>query len=187
MIAFFFDYSSDEHNEQFEDFIRKWEDMFYKREFDCDDTNSTEYNPVYRQRSEEEMINLWGDERDWPGNADYDIYMLLPTIYYYGYVGSGTTPPCSRDVIWRILDLPMNISHDQFLRIQRIILDQRDEKCRRNSKAYNGGVNRPIQKTTQSVYHCSAQYWSPRHHELWCGKWPKEYHGKYKLKKYCAD
>jgi hypothetical protein len=34
-------------------------------------------------------------------------YSLWPSIWYYGYTGSLTVPPCSDLVQWRILDEPM--------------------------------------------------------------------------------
>jgi hypothetical protein len=34
-------------------------------------------------------------------------YSLWPSIWYYGYTGSLTAPPCSDNVQWRILDEPM--------------------------------------------------------------------------------
>ena len=191
MIAFFFYYEDDEHNDQFEDFIRKWDDIHGKRIHECNlrksPNNSTDpYLPKFQQRSEEELNAMFGHRKDWAGSADYDVYRLLPTIYYYGYHGSSTTPPCASGVTWRILDIPMKISHDQYQRIQTIILDQRDEHCKLSTKAYNGGVNRPIHEiTTQNVYHCDGLYWKPRFPELWCGKWPEDYHGVARLEGKC--
>ena len=39
----------------------------------------------------------------------YDLYKLLPTIWYCAYNGGITIPPCTKNVIWRILDLPLVI------------------------------------------------------------------------------
>lgn len=188
MLAFFFDYENDEHNEQFEDFIRRWEDIHFKQEHECAHVNMPNAPPYvskFHNRTSKEMNDLWGDPEIWPGDADYDVYGLLPTIYYYGYRGSITTPPCSDNVVWRFLDLPMQINHDQFLRIQRIVLDQKDKNCNRSSKAYKGGINRPLQINSKRVFHCSADKWKAKFPELWCGKWPESYHGNFRLEGVC--
>ena len=131
------------------------------------------------------MQRIYGKASDWLGTADYSLYHLQPTVYYYGYVGSGTVPPCTEKVTWRFLDLPMQISHDQYLRVQKLILDQKDEDCQRGSKAYNGGVNRPIFPATMTVWHCNGRMWRTRFPEHFCNKWPKHYHGAYRLRGVC--
>ena len=186
MIGFFFDYEFDEHNEQFEQFILKWEDIFFEQEHECSKAKGS-YQPKFKEKSRKEMIDLWGNRRDWPGSADYDLYRLLPTVYYFGYRGSATAPPCTRNVIWRFLDVPMKISHNQYLRIQRVLLDQSDEDCKSSSKAFHGGVNRPIQKIKDNVYRCTGFHWTVRFPGLWCGKWQKDYHGTKRLKGACPE
>jgi len=187
-IAFFIDHEEDQHNEQFEDFILKWEDFHLDRLNECanrDKKVAVPYIPKFRKRSLQEMELLWGDKDDWPGSADYDLYRLMPTVYYYGYEGSSTSPPCGSRVYWRVQDIPMQISRDQYTRMQSIILDQKDENCKRSSKAYHGGVNRPIQKTTQKVWYCGSHDWFVRHPDKWCEKWPEEYHGRFRIDRDC--
>ena len=186
VISFFIDFDDNEHNEHFEDFILKWEDIYLRREHECNH-NKAPYTSIFRKRSNEEMINLWGDHTDWPGSSNFDLYRLMPTVYYYGYEGSMTAPPCNQNVHWRVQDLPMKISYDQYLRIRNVLLDQKDEKCRNSSKAYKGGVNRPIQETTQKVWRCRHNNWKVRFPKKWCGKWPKDYHGSYWIAEHCNE
>ena len=188
-IAFFVDYEQDQHNEQFEDFILKWEDDYNKKLYECqnrENKNMDPFIPKYRRRSMTEMNQIWGDHEGWPGNADYDLYKLIPTVYYYGYEGSSTAPPCGQRVYWRIQDLPMQISHDQYNRIKTMILDQKDENCKSSSKAYKGGVNRPIQEIKDKVWYCDSRIWDVKHPKIWCDKWPADYHGRHRIDKECS-
>jgi len=192
IISWFFDYAQDEHNEQLEDFIRMWEDIHENRLTTCANRKRpfwewTFHFPKFQKRSAQEMMRIWGDPDEYSGTADYDLYRLQPTAWYYGYTGSSTSPPCGTKVYWRIQDLPMKISHDQYLRLQRVLLDQRDEDCKLSSISYKGGVNRPIQKRTQTVWKCNADNWGVRFPEVWCGKWPEGYHGVRKLRGACPE
>ena len=55
------------------------------------------------------MANIWGPPcRKW--EANYDVYKLLSTIWYCEYDGSLTILPYMQKVIWRFLDLPLDIS-----------------------------------------------------------------------------
>ena len=193
MVAWFIDFEEDKHNEQFEEFILRWEDEFAEREHDCafqkqqgDSKFIPPYQKQYQRKSKDDMFRIFGHPQDWLGTADFSVYHLQPTVYYYGYEGSITVPPCTRDVVWRVLDLPMQISHAQYLRLQHLILDQRDDKCKRNSKANeHGGINRPIQKNSYRVWHCNGRMWRPRFGELFCNVWPKNYHGAFRLRRVC--
>jgi len=131
------------------------------------------------------MAEIYGHSTEWLGSSDFSLYHLQPTVYYYGYVGSITVPPCTNYVVWRFLDLPMQISHDQYVRVQKVLLDQKNENCRRSTKAHMGGVNRPISPNKHRVWHCDGRKWRTRFPELFCDKWPKNYHAAYRLRGIC--
>jgi hypothetical protein len=70
---------------------------------------------------------------------------ILNSIYFYGYGGSLTEPPCSEWVAWRVLDVPMQISTSQWNQMRDILFHQVDDNCRRTSVSWNGSVARPTQ------------------------------------------
>lgn len=113
-------------------------------------------------------------------NIYRDIYQLLPTVFYYGYEGSITYPPCSQHVIWRFLDLPGFLSWKQYHRLQKLVLEQVDEKsCKPVKVAYNGGINRPLQTNNYKTWRCRG--WSIKHEEDFINAWPANYHGSKRL------
>lgn len=99
------DDSKDEQNDRLEQFIREWEEVSWERQSICKGTN---YTRTHKRASKDEMEEIWGIPRR-KVEADYDLYKLLPTIWYCAYNGGITIPPCTKNVIWRILDLPLVI------------------------------------------------------------------------------
>lgn len=88
-------------------------------------------------------------------------YIMWPTIHYYRYRGSLTTPPCSEMVHWRVFDEPMRISRRQFRQLARLINSYKDRKTcsKRDRITSSRGENyRPLQELSvddQSVTHCT--------------------------------
>ncbi len=70
---------------------------------------------------------------------------IVNSIYFYGYRGSLTEPPCSEWVSWRVLDKPMQISTQQWMQIRDILFGQVDDHCKRTSVHWKGSVARPTQ------------------------------------------
>jgi len=63
-------------------------------------------------------------------NVTIDTQALLPKNHsYYRYDGSFTTPPCTEQVKWFVLTMPVNLSKEQIMRFRTVI----------------DGNNRPIQ------------------------------------------
>lgn len=184
-IGVMIDVKGNETNTQFDQFIKEWEEIAWQRKFNCengDGDNKASYSRKHPILLPNEMKSIWGKEGK---RSDFDLFSMLPTVYYFGYEGSYTAPPCVERVHWRILDLPIYISQEQYLRLQSLFMDSLTEDCAKNEVAFQGRVNRPLQthKNKNDVWHCSAKYWKPKHAVKWCDKWDEDYHGYNKLRK----
>ena len=89
----------------------------------------------------------------------YDIW---PTIYFYRYKGSITTPPCSEIISWRVLDEPLVISRKQLNDLARLLRDYVDpETCKAANRLSNTDENfRPLQTHNherQELVHCTEK------------------------------
>jgi carbonic anhydrase len=89
-------------------------------------------------------------------------YDLWPTIYFYGYKGMLTAPPCSEIVNWRILDEPLVISRRQYKTLAKLLSSHVDpEMCEALDKTSPTGENfRPLQQLNnaqQEVKHCTRE------------------------------
>ena len=81
---------------------------------------------------------------------------ILNSIYFYGYDGSLTEPPCSEWVAWRVLDKPMHISTSQFNQMRQILFGQLDEECKKSSADWEGSVARPTQSlNNRPLWQCT--------------------------------
>jgi carbonic anhydrase len=88
-------------------------------------------------------------------------YNLWQSIWYYGYTGSMTAPPCSEIVEWRVLEEPLRISRRQYKVLTSLLTQSRDDDCEPDTAVDSNGENRrPIQKSSNSfyhgVYHCTS-------------------------------
>lgn len=93
-------------------------------------------------------------------------YSMWPSIYYYRYAGSLTTPPCSAVVNWRVLDKTMQITRRQYKQMVSLMGTYKDGDCDDESAVSDRGENfRPLQRMNednQNVAHCTAAHFSPR-------------------------
>lgn len=88
--------------------------------------------------------------------------MLELSIYFYGYEGSLTEPPCFENVSWFVTDKPMKISFQQLAHLKNLIFNHIDQNCQRTSVHYRESVARPIQNTAdRPVYHCTSANFGP--------------------------
>jgi carbonic anhydrase len=78
--------------------------------------------------SHPELALLWEHLPDSPGRAEavagaeVNASKLLPgSLACYRYTGSLTTPPCSEDVAWFVLQEPIQASADQIAAFRRVI------------------------------------------------------------------
>jgi len=176
IISILMDDSSDEENKLLEQFLREWEETFWKRNNECQAKKSpyvTPYSRTYGHVSREEMKATWGEDKDW--RSDFNLYGFLTTPWYCGYKGSLTVPPCSERVDWRVLDVPMKMSHQQYERIKKILLEQLDTNCAPSSIGYNSNFNRPIQKYKGDIWCCSEEDWTVKNNniEFWKDRMPE--------------
>jgi len=84
---------------------------------------------------------------------------IVRTIWFYGYEGSLTEPPCSEFVEWRIMLEPALISSRQLFQMKNILFNHVDGKCQRTSvHSTELGVARPIQNYEgRDVYQCMCR------------------------------
>jgi len=80
-----------------------------------------------------------------PPRFDPYTNALLPTIYFYGYDGSTTEPPCY-PLTWFVLSSPMIISFEQLNQIKYLLFTHVNADCERTS-VHNAdqSVARPLQ------------------------------------------
>lgn len=87
---------------------------------------------------------------------------LVPSIYFYGYEGSLTEPPCGEWVSWFVCDTQMIISTSQLEQMKKLIFTHIDGDCNPTSVHYRQSVARPIQETGgRRVWHCTQDDFLP--------------------------
>ncbi len=89
---------------------------------------------------------------------------LVPSIYFYGYDGSLTEPPCSEIVSWFVIDETMKISRNQLEQMKFLLFTNVDgSTCESTSAHYQSSVARPIQETgsDRQIWHCTSEDYLP--------------------------
>lgn len=79
-----------------------------------------------------------------------NVYDLIPENnfgHYYQYYGSLTTPPCTEQVLWIVVQEPLTISQSQADTLKSLVVNYQDPtQCTLASVAsHNGTTNRPTQ------------------------------------------
>mmetsp|Transcript_31089 Transcript_31089/g.68256 ORF Transcript_31089/g.68256 Transcript_31089/m.68256 type:complete len:833 (+) Transcript_31089:362-2860(+) len=83
---------------------------------------------------------------------------IITSIFFYGYFGSLTEPPCYPIATWRVIDKPMLISDLQLNQMKRLLFEHVDENCRYTSNHYQESVARPIQKNIKrDIHKCTCR------------------------------
>jgi hypothetical protein len=95
---------------------------------------------------------------------------IRKTIHFWGYTGSLTEPPCAGKTMWRIMDVPVQLSTDQLNQMQNILFNNRDsETCAFTSNHYKGSVARPINEPIP-YYKCTRQDYKSDLERKLCGR-----------------
>jgi carbonic anhydrase len=82
--------------------------------------------------------------------------MLVPSLYFFGYEGSLTEPPCFEIVTWFVSDVPMQIGFNQLEQLKKIQFEYVDPFCNKISVHYRDSNARPIQDTFgRPVWRCT--------------------------------
>jgi len=94
-----------------------------------------------------------------PGKWDpFSARYIMRSIWFYGYRGSLTEPPCTPFVQWRIIDTPMLLSREQILQLKSILFNHVGSDCNPTSVHFKGSVARPIQHNrTYDVHRCTCR------------------------------
>ena len=95
---------------------------------------------------------------------------MLQTVHFWGYSGSFTDPPCTRDTVdWKIMDVPTPISRKQLDQLKYILFTHVDSKCRQTSVHNSmGSVARPTQPDLK-YYKCTRDDYVSDEERLICG------------------
>jgi hypothetical protein len=104
---------------------------------------------------------MQGEWARWP---KFDVYHLLTTPWFYRYKGSLTMPNCGRDVFWRVLEQPLEISVRQLTIINQMISYAKEPAtclltsagAPREDESGYVDVNRPLFEVSKShkLMHC---------------------------------
>jgi len=97
---------------------------------------------------------------------------LMPSIWFYGYFGSLTEPPCYPIATWRIIDTPMKISEEQHEKMKHLLFEHIDEKCVYTSNHFQESVARPIQKNVKrDIHKCTCKNFNSDEHRKETGEY----------------
>ena len=78
---------------------------------------------------------------------------IVRTLWFFGYEGSLTEPPCTEFIEWRILDTPALINRKQYWQLKVLLFDHVDKNCKKTSVHNQGSVARPIQPYNGRLVH----------------------------------
>jgi carbonic anhydrase len=87
---------------------------------------------------------------------------LVPSLYFYGYNGSLTEPPCGEWVTWYVTDTPMKVHIRQLEQLKRLIFTHVSPECEKTGVQFDESVARPIQDTfRRGVWRCTSDNFLP--------------------------
>lgn len=158
-------HEEDKNNDHLQKAIDEWQKVYNENEERCQNRDSrhlVEENITIASAQEVGFNRTKGnrglkDETPF-GQGGWDPFhpSLERTIYFWGYWGSLTEPPCSSFVAWRVLTEPAYISKSQLEQMKNILFTNRNEDCVYTSVNHRQSVARPIQPNRGRLLHkCS--------------------------------
>ena len=95
---------------------------------------------------------------------------IQQTIHFWGYTGSLTEPPCSTGTLWRIMDVPVQLSTKQLSQMQTILFSNRDPNTCAFTSVHNSNMS--VARPTQSqlrYYKCTRDDYVSDEERVVCG------------------
>lgn len=163
IVSVLFDIHPDEEdNEKMGELIEAFEKVWNKDKMECEDFQRKKrrldaklYSMVTENEEAKFQSKLRAARRLADEDKDWDPWhkSILRTIWFMGYQGSLTEPPCSELAEWRIMREPAYISTQQLNRLKNILFNHVDSECRRTSvHSKENGVARPLQHLNNDLY-----------------------------------
>ena len=163
IVSVLFDIHPDgEDNAKMEELIEAFEKVWNKDKMECEEFQRKKRRldaKLYEMIAEDEeaqfQSKLRAARRLADENKEWDPWhkSILRSIWFYGYEGSLTEPPCSEFSEWRIMREPAYISTQQLKRLKNILFNHVDSECQRTSvHSTENGVARPLQRLNNDVY-----------------------------------
>lgn len=169
-------HENDENNDHLQKVIEEWQGVYDRNRQSCKESkrrNLKETNVTSQLTDKAELykdfllnhtrneFNTTSQESrklkdETPfGNNGWDPFhsSIERTIYFWGYWGSLTEPPCSTFVAWRILTEPAYISKSQLEQMKKILFLNQNEDCEYTSVHHDQSVARPTQPNRQRLLH----------------------------------
>jgi hypothetical protein len=124
------------------------------------------------------QLNLVDEKHRQQQSIRWDAFdeEILRSVWFWGYLGSLTEPPCSEFCEYRIIDVPALLSKSQLKQVHSLLFDRVDPKrgCRKvgGSIANNGeSVARPTQSLQgRELYKCNCRDYISDSDRLWYGR-----------------
>ena len=105
----------------------------------------TKLKHIERRAQKKRPWDCWNDE-------------IMRSVWFFGYEGSLTEPPCTEFVEWRIIDTPALISQSQLFQMKTLLFGHVDKNCKKTSVHWDHSVARPVQpRRGRDVHRCMCR------------------------------
>ena len=162
IVSILIDASAREDHTEFQYLLDQWQSVASDQTAKCGETTRSlrirdEVVPNQESRRAQQQQQCTGKDCG-PRRKMYP-YSMWPSVWYFRYSGSLTTPPCSAIVNWRIVDKEMLISRRQYKQLTTLLTANKDGDCQDDTVLSATGENfRPLQNVNnnnQNVEHCT--------------------------------
>ena len=159
-------HDNDKKNNHLQKAIDEWQKVYDRNKMRCNGSSTTRnlrhsdelqdsyHDPkVFNATSKGARRNLKDETPFGRGGWNPFHPSLERTIYFWGYWGSLTEPPCSTFVSWRVLTEPAYISKSQWEQMKNILFSNQNKQCEYTSVNNKQSVARPIQPFRGRLLH----------------------------------